>query len=214
MKTTLKLLLVATLPLLFSAVVNAQSTNRVATIDLKKVFDKYYKLDLARKAFEKEEADMEKDLKSLATEAATAEDDYKKLKDAEDDPMISDTEKAARKAKADAKQDEVRSYQGELTTSEQQAKDTLALHQQRMMDLLMEDIQTAINAKAKTAGFSLVLDTSARVANGASTLVVLYSNGENDITDEIVKQLNAAAPATTDSGPASGTTVTPAATTH
>jgi Skp family chaperone for outer membrane proteins len=197
MKTTLKLMLALSFPLLLLAAADQPATNRIATIDLKKVFDKYYKLDQARKAFEKEEADMEKQLKSIATEAAQAQDDYKKLLDAANDTMISDSEKAARKLKADAKQDELKSYQSELTTYEQQAKDTLALHQQRMMDLLMQDIQTAINAKAKQAGYTLVVDTSARVANGANTAVVLYSNGENDITDEISKQLNAAAPPAT-----------------
>jgi outer membrane protein len=199
----LKLMLAVSLPLLLLAAADQPAANRIATIDLKKVFDKYYKLDQARKAFEKEQVDMEKELKSLATETAQAEDAYKKLKDAEDDTMISDTEKAARKAKADAKQDEVKAYQTELNTYQQQAKDKLTLDQQRMMDLLMQDIQTAVNAKAKSAGFSLVVDTSARVANGANTTVVLYSNGENDITDEITKQLNAAAPA-----PDSSTSVT------
>jgi Skp family chaperone for outer membrane proteins len=206
MKTTLKLMLALALPLLLLAAADQPVTNRIATIDLKKVFDKYYKLDQARKAFEKEEADMEKQLKSIATEAAQAQDDYKKLLDAANDTMISDTEKAARKAKADAKSDEVKSYQSELTTYEQQAKDTLSLHQQRMMDLLMQDIQTAVNAKAKAAGYTLVLDTSARVANGANTAVILYSNGENDITDEISKQLNAAAPPTTDADAFGGAT--------
>jgi Skp family chaperone for outer membrane proteins len=197
MKTMLKLWLMLALPLALTGAVKADSTstNRIATIDLKKVFDKYYKLDQARKAFEKEKADMDKEYKSRADEAKQALDDYTKLKAAVDDTMISDTERASRKAKADAKLDEVKSYDTELRSYEQQATDKLSLDQQRMMDLLMQDIQTAINAKAKAAGYTLVVDTSARVANGANTLVVLYSNGENDITDEIVKQLNAAAPA-------------------
>ena len=197
-------MLALALPLLLLAAADQPAANRIATIDLKKVFDKYYKLDQARKAFEKEEADMEKQLKSIATDAAVAQDDYKKLKDAADDTMISDTEKAARKAKADAKEDEVKSYQAELNTYESQAKDKLALDRQRMMELLMQDIQTAVNAKAKKAGFSMVIDTSAQVANGADTTVVLYSNGENDITDEISKQLNAAAPPPTATNTSSG----------
>jgi Skp family chaperone for outer membrane proteins len=197
MKTMLKLWLTLALPLMLTAAASAEPApaNRIATIDLKKVFDKYYKLDQARKAIEKEQADMDKDYKSLADEAKQAVDDYAKLKADVDDAMISDTERAARKAKADAKQDEVKSYETELQTYQQQASEKLGLDKQRMMDLLMQDIQTAINAKAKAAGFTLVLDTSARVANGANTAVVLYSNGENDITDEIIKQLNAAAPA-------------------
>jgi len=217
MNTTLKKLMPAlALPLFLVSAACAQTNHnaagRIATIDLKKVFDKYYKLDQARKAFEKEEADMEKDLKSLATETAQAEDDYKKLVVAEDDTMISDTEKAARKAKADAKQDEVKSYQAELNTYEQQAKDKLALDQQRMMDFLMQYIQTAVNAKAKSAGFFMVVDTSARVANGANTPVVLYSTGENDITDEITKQLNAAAPPADPTADAPPGVVSPAST--
>lgn len=206
MKKMLKLTLMLVLPLLLTAVARSQASqtavNRIATIDLKKVFNKYYKLDQARKAFEKEQSDMEKEMRSLATDAAKAQDDYKKLKDAEDDTMISDTEKAARRAKADAKEDEVKSYQADLSTFGQQAKDKLALDQQRMMDLLMQDIQTAVNAKAKKAGYFLVVDTS---AGGASAPVVLYSSGENDITDEIAKQLNAAAPPpTADASPATG----------
>jgi Skp family chaperone for outer membrane proteins len=199
MKTTLKSVLTFALPLLLLAAAVPQTgraaDNKIATIDLKKVFDKYYKLALAQKAFEKEQGDMEKQLKSMVADATKAQDDWKKLRDAVDDSMISDTEKTARKTKADAKADEVKSYQSDLATYEQQAKDKLSLDQQRMMDVLMQDIQTAINAKARGAGFFMVVDTSARVANGANTPIVLYSSGENDITDEIVKQLNAAAPA-------------------
>jgi outer membrane protein len=209
MKTMLKSWLLLALPLMMTIAAHADSNstpaNRIATIDLKKVFDSYYKLPQARDAFEKEKADMDKDFKSRADEAKQALEEYTKLKADMDDPMISETERAARKAKADAKQDEVKSYQSELQTFQQEATDTLSLHQQRMMDHLMEDIQTAINAKAKAAGFSLVIDTSARVANGANTAVVLYSNGENDITQEIIRQLNAAAPPT-----AGGSTNSPA----
>jgi Skp family chaperone for outer membrane proteins len=197
MKKMLKRTLIFSLPLMLAAVAGAQTapvSNRIATVDLKKVFDRYYKLDQARKAFEKEQADMEKELKNMATDAAKAQDEYKKLKDAEDDTMISDSERAARKAKADAKEDEVKSYQSDLGNYEQQAKDKLSIDQAHMMDLLMQDIQNAINAKAKAAGFFMVVDTSARVANGANSPVVLFSSGENDITEEILKQLNAAAP--------------------
>ena len=168
----------------------------MGTIDLKKVFDRYYKVELGRKAIEKEQADMETELKSKVAEARSTRDEYNKLKADQDDPMISDTQKAALKSKADAKLDEVKSDESDATAYQEQARDRLGLDQQHMMDLLMQDIQVAVNAKAKNAGYSLVLDVSARIANGANSPVVLYSNGDNDITDEIVKQLNAAAPST------------------
>ena len=42
---------------------------------------------------------------------------------------------------------------------------------------------------------SLVFDTAAESANG--TPIVLFSNSENDMTEDILKQLNLGAPAET-----------------
>jgi hypothetical protein len=50
-----------------------------------------------------------------------------------------------------------------------------------------------VNAKAKAANLSLVMDTAAETLN--STPVFLYTNNENDITDSVLQQLNATAPA-------------------
>ena len=62
----------------------------------------------------------------------------------------------------------------------------------RMRDSIVEEIRTAVNGKAKSAGYALVLDTVAESAN--NTPIVLYSNNENDMTDAILAQLNAGAP--------------------
>ena len=50
----------------------------------------------------------------------------------------------------------------------------------------------AIDGKAKSAGYSLVLDAAAESVN--NTPVLLFTNGENDITEAILSQLNATAP--------------------
>ena len=62
-----------------------------------------------------------------------------------------------------------------------------------MIENLVREIRNIINAKAKTAGYTLVLDTSTQ-ANGA-TPIVLYSLGETDISEAVLKDLNATAPA-------------------
>jgi Skp family chaperone for outer membrane proteins len=202
MKTTSKFLLLLAVPALVIAAADssAPAASHVATIDLKKVFDGYYKVALTRKAIEKEEGDMDTELKNKMTEARTARDDYNKLKASQDDPMISDAQRTTLKAQTDAKLEEVKNDESGITAYESRAHDTLNLEAQHMMELLMKDVQVAVNAKAKSAGFSLVIDVSAHIANDANSPIVLYSSGENDITDEIVKQLNAAAP------PASSTT--------
>jgi Skp family chaperone for outer membrane proteins len=58
---------------------------------------------------------------------------------------------------------------------------------------LLKDITNVVSAKAKVAGFSLVIDVASETVN--RTPVVLFSNNENDITDSVLQQLNATAPA-------------------
>jgi len=69
--------------------------------------------------------------------------------------------------------------------------------ERRKTTALLDEIREVINAKAKSASYSLVLDIAGESATGAPT--VLYTNGENDLTETILNQLNAAAPAATTS---------------
>ena len=49
-----------------------------------------------------------------------------------------------------------------------------------------------VSGKAKAAGFSLVIDTTAESIGGMP--LVLYNNNENDMTESVIQQLNATAP--------------------
>ena len=61
-----------------------------------------------------------------------------------------------------------------------------------MRDNILSEIKAAVAAQAKAAGYSLVIDAAAETAN--ATTAVVYSNGENDLTDAVLKRLNAGAP--------------------
>ena len=62
----------------------------------------------------------------------------------------------------------------------------------RMRDNVLSDIKAAVTAQAKAAGCSLVIDAAAETAN--ATTAVIYTSGENDLTDAVLKRLNAGAP--------------------
>jgi hypothetical protein len=51
-----------------------------------------------------------------------------------------------------------------------------------------------MNAMAKKQGYTLVLDRTALTMTGNP--LVLYTSGENDLTEPLIKQLNSTAPAT------------------
>ena len=62
----------------------------------------------------------------------------------------------------------------------------------RLRRNILREIQDLINTKSKTDGYSLVLDSASEGIN--QTPVVLFSNGANDITENILSKLNETAP--------------------
>ena len=63
----------------------------------------------------------------------------------------------------------------------------------RMRDNILGEVRKTIDGKSKASGYALVIDIAAESI--ANTPVILYNNGENDITDAILTQLNSTAPA-------------------
>jgi Skp family chaperone for outer membrane proteins len=87
---------------------------------------------------------------------------------------------------------EIRESEQSIESYRRQAAATLDEQKRRMRDKILTEIKNVVNSKAKAAGYSMVVDTAAESIN--STPVVIYTNNENDITDTVLAQLNAAAP--------------------
>ncbi|HKI68856.1 MAG TPA: OmpH family outer membrane protein, partial [Verrucomicrobiae bacterium] len=176
---------------LFSGSAFAQ--NRIATVNLKKLFDGYWKTKQADAALKDRAAQMDKSHKDMVQTYQQDKADYQKLLTDANDQAISSTEREKRKQAAAAKLKSIKDEENSITQFERQARATLDEQQRRMRANILEEIQNIISAKAKTAGYSLVIDTTAESANN-NAQIVLYSNGDNDITADVLKQLNASAP--------------------
>ncbi len=170
----------------------AMAQNRVATIDLRKVFDNYWKKPQAEAALKERGAELDKDYKGLIDDYTKTKEDYNKLLASANDQSVTTEEREKRKSAAEAKFQEIRTSENMLKTFEADARDKLDTQKKRMRESILQDIRTAVNAKAKTASYTLVIDSAAISVNDAP--VVLYTNGENDLTDAILAQLNATAP--------------------
>jgi len=160
---------------------------RIGTIDLKKAFDSYWKRKEALNTLNDEKDDLEKDFKNMVEEAKKSREAYQKLVTDASDPVISTDERDKRKKQAEDKFKEVRQKEEEATQFRNNASARLDERQKRFTDTLVTEIRNVISAIAKSHGFAQVLDVSSPT--------VLYTNGDNDITDEVIKQLNANAPA-------------------
>jgi outer membrane protein len=186
---------------LLSASAHAQS--RIATVDLRKIFDGYWKTKQADAALKDRAADMEKEHKSMLDDWKKAKEDYQTLLTSANDQAVSSDQRDKRKKLAEDKLKQIKESEDNIGQYERTAKQTLDDQRKRMRDNILGEIRTALNAKAKSAAYSLVIDTAAESVN--NTPVVLYTSNENDMTDAILSQLNAGAPAetpATDSKPA------------
>jgi Skp family chaperone for outer membrane proteins len=177
--------------------------NRVATIDLHKVFDNYWKRQTAEASLKEHAADMDKQNKELVDNWESLRSDYEKLEASASDPAVSADERAKRKNAADAKLLEIKEAEQTIDSFRRQAAATLDEQKRRMRDKILDEIKAVVSARAKTSGYTMVVDSAAESANG--TPVYLYNNGENDITDDILKQLNSTAPVPDGNTPAPST---------
>jgi outer membrane protein len=201
MKTIMKRILPA-LALVCALAMPAMGQTRIGTIDLRKVFDNYWKRQQAEAALKERGAAMDKELKGFMDDYTKTKEEYSKLIQGSQDQAKSQDERDKSKAAAESKLLEIKTSENTIRTYEENAKDQLDSQKKRMRDSLLQDIQTAISAKAKASNYTMVIDVQADSFN--QTPVVLFNSGENDITEAILGQLNAGAPPPTSSDNSKG----------
>jgi len=190
MRTLLKQLILA-LALLVCA--SAHAEYRIATVDLGRVFTNYWKTKQAQTAIDEHRSDIEKTGKDMLSTFNKAKEDYQKMVDSMNDPAVSSQERDKRKKAADDKLKDLKDQDDALAQFDRASRASLEEQLKRTRDNIVADIRVAVTAKAKTDGYTLVIDTAAQTVNG--TPVILYSvPGDNDITDAVIKQINMGAP--------------------
>ena len=172
--------------------VPAWAQTRIATVDLRKLFDGYWKTKQADSALKDRANDLDKEYKGLRDDYQKLKEEYQKLLADANDQAVSAEERGKRKQAAEAKLKSIKDTEDTVVQFERQARTTLDEQRRRMRDNILTEIRTVVNAKAKSAGFALVVDTAAESGNG--TPIVVYTSGENDLTDGVLTQLNAGAP--------------------
>lgn len=197
----MKLLLKKLIPgvVLFSLLGGTALAQRVATVDVAKVIEKYWKTQEADTALKAQVADIEKSDKEMIDGWKKAKDDYQKLLADANDQAVSSEERDKRKNAAEDKLKEIKDTEDNITMFERQARARVAEQKSRMRKNILEEIKIAINTKAKASGYTLVVDSGAQTyladpGGPYYSPVVLFNSGDNDITDAVISQLNAGAP--------------------
>jgi Skp family chaperone for outer membrane proteins len=173
----------------------ALAQTKIGTVDLRKLFDGYWKTKQAQAALNTRKAELDQDDKTMREGLKKGSDEYQKLLEQANDQVISTEERDRRKQVAADKYKQLMESKNALDTFERQAQVTLSDQGQRMRENILTEIKAAVAAKARAGGYTLVIDAAAETAN--ATTAVVYTSGENDLTTAVLNQLNAGAPITT-----------------
>jgi outer membrane protein len=177
---------------------SAFAQTKVATVDLQKILKGFWKAQRAQAMIQQRFVKDQSDDKDMVDSLKKLNDEYEQLLEQANDQAISDDERDRRKQAAADKLKDVQSEKTTIDQFERQEMATLDDQRQRMIKSSLDEIKAAVSVKAKAGGYSVVLDTSTRTLNlGASSVElpseVVYSSGD-DLTDDVLAQLNAGAP--------------------
>ncbi|MGA4644026.1 OmpH family outer membrane protein [Limisphaera sp. 4302-co] len=187
-----RFVLLVSLVMSLAAAAPAFAQSRIATVDLSQLFDNYWKTKEAEAALKKRASELEQDHKNMMDELRKHSEEYQKLLASASDQAVSEEERERRKQSAEAKLKQMRDLQDSIAQFERQARATIEEQRNRMRNNLLGEIRTAVQSRARVAGYTLVIDVSARSAQ--NTPIVLYNSGDNDITQAVLEQLNLNAP--------------------
>ncbi len=170
----------------------AQAQTRIGTVDLVKVFNDYWKTKQSKLALEESRNELKKEFETMQEAHKKLALEFQKLVTDANDQAVSSEEREKRKKALEPRAKELRDSEESLKQYLARNETDLKMKTERMMETVIKDIKSVIAARARTGGYTMVVDVSAKSL--AQTEVVLYTTGDSDITDAVVKELNAAAP--------------------
>lgn len=175
----------------------AQAQTRIATVNLQKVFNNYWKKKEAEKGLNAQAMDLEKEIRPLVENHKRAKDEAQSLLAGANDQAVSPEERERRRTAAEERLKQVKELEDNLVQYDRQARATLDGQGQTIRTKLFKEITDIINAKAKAGGFTLVLNNAAQTeptAGFVSLPLVLYADSKDDLTEAVLSDLNATAP--------------------
>ena len=177
---------------------NTYAQPRLAVVDMKRAFEQFYKTKQAEAQIKGQGAEADKVFKGMLEDYKKANEDYKTLLDGSNDQAISADERDKRKNSAEKKLLDLREIEKSVKQYEKSAKENIGALEKRMRDKIVDEIREVVNRLSKSGNYNFVLDLAAVTAY--QTPIILYTDGQNDLTEAVIKELNSTAPPGTNPG--------------
>ena len=173
--------------LLGTAGASAQNI-KIGTVDMKKVFESYYKTKDAEAKINEARNGAKKELEDRMDVAKKTLDEVKKLDEEINKPELSKDAKEQKSKVRTEKAGELQNMDREIREFQQSREKQLQEQSVRMRAGIVDEINKVVADKVKAENFDVVLDKSGPSLNGVP--IVLYSRDSYEFTDAVVTALN------------------------
>ena len=181
------------LPALFIALAIATSTAsaqsfHVGTVDMKRIFDSYYKTKDAESKINEARNAAKKELEDRMDIAKKSLDEVKKLDEEINNAALSKDAKEQKQKLRSDKAQELQNMDREIREFQASREKQLQEQSVRMRAGIVDDIDKIVADKVKAENYDIVVDKSGPSLNGVP--IVLYARDSYDFTDTVITALN------------------------
>ncbi len=167
----------------------AQAELKVGTIDMKSVFDSYYKTKDAEAKINESRNQAKKELDERLEAFNKAQEMARKINDEAGKSELSEKAKAEKTKALNEKLQELGVMQREVQEFQQTRERQLSEQSVRSRNSLVEEINKVVTDVVKSAGYDIVFDKSGQSMNAVP--VIVHSKEAFDFTSDVVSKLNA-----------------------
>ena len=192
-----KHLIIPLLSLVFSLAFagTASAELKIGTVDMKKLFESYWRTKEAETKMSETRAVLKRDLDERMEKRKELQDSIEKLNDDIKKPELSKDRTQTKMKERDDKIGEWQTMMRELQQYQAEKEKQLADQTLRIRNGIVEEILKVVNEKIASENYDLVFDVSGNSINNVP--VIIFAKPSYDFTKEIIEKLNASRPKST-----------------
>ncbi len=161
---------------------------KIGTVDMKKVFENYYKTKDAESRINEARNSAKKELEDRMDIYKKSEDEVRKLNDEIQKPELSKEAKESKSKQRDDKIAELKTMQREIQDFQTNREKQLQEQSVRMRGGIVDEINKVVTDHVKSDQYDLVFDSSGPSLNGVP--ILLYGKPSYDFTPDVISVLN------------------------
>lgn len=169
----------------------AFAADRIVFVDLERVFEEFYKTQMAKSKIEVQKQDVEAERKRMVDEMTAISEEVDTLKKEARDVTLAQEIRDEKRILYEERLLDLREKEKEIKEFGERREQQIQLQVQRMSQTLMDEIRQTIVEYAKKEGLSAVIDSSKR---RAAVGVFIYTHPDVDITESMLRLLNSQQP--------------------